>query len=121
MRAWKVMVWITAVSILLVGCSGRPKIEYRISGSASDVEIFYRDYRGDMVQERVEIPWRTSFRGSDPFQFELNAYGDGRSGTVGCTVWVNGQEVGSVAGKTYAECFGSYEQGVSSFKGRFDE
>ncbi len=120
MGMWKVFVWLTAVALALSGCSNRPQIEYRISGTAAEVEVFYRNDQGDMVQERVEPPWTLDFRGEDPFAFELSAYGDGRSGTVACAVWINGQEVGSAEGKSYAECFGEFAQGVSHFRGRFD-
>lgn len=118
-RLWWVVLWATAVSLLLVGCDSRPKIEYRVSGASDKAEILYREDDGDMVRETVNLPWKSRFRIADPFQFEISVYGDGQH-PVTCAVWINSKEVGSAEGLTFAECLGEYAQGTSQFRGRFD-
>ncbi len=118
-RLWMV-VWLTAVALMLSSCHSGPVIEYRVSGAASRAEILYRDRDGFAMREVVNLPWETRFRLPDPFEFEISVYGDGRSGNVACAVLIDDKEAGSVEGLTYAECVGRYEAGVSRFHGRYD-
>ncbi|MCA9933038.1 MAG: hypothetical protein H6662_05890 [Ardenticatenaceae bacterium] len=124
MHGIRKLLWGTAVAVsllaVLAACSSGPKIVYEVSGTAEQVDLFYRDRRGDMVQKTVSLPWDLSFRASDPFDFEIDVYSQEQGVTVSCAVLVNDSEVGRVEGRTFAECRGTYRVGVADFQGQYD-
>jgi len=124
LRKIRMLLWGTAVSVLflivLTACSSKPKIVYEVTGTAKQVDLFYRDQRGDMVQKTVTLPWELSFHTSTPFNFEIDVYSHEPNGSISCAVTINDDEVGHIEGFTFAECSGKYEAGIADFQGQYD-
>lgn len=117
---------ITAVLLLflLAGCGGGATLTYRVDGTATEAKVAYFDSRGNMALETVALPWEARLSIQDGDRFEISVDNVSGAGSVSCTVWIEDREIGSVEGKTFAECSGLYvedETGFSTnFRGRYD-
>lgn len=121
MKHWHFFL-VTAVCLFfLAACSRGPKLTYTVNGTAATAQIAYRDGKGDMVFDTVNLPWEKTIRIDDAFHYEMNVERTTRKGNVSCIISLNGKEVGRITGATFVECRGQYQGGKTSLEGRFDQ
>lgn len=107
--------------MLLTACDGRPRLTYRVSGAGETAQVAFRDFAGELMIQVVELPWRYSLRLDDPFTYEISVEQLDGAQQISCQIEIDGESLGEVTGVNYAECRGVYQNGVATFKGRFDQ
>jgi len=90
----KIIVILFVISILgYMGCGGLfgNSVIYKVTGSASRVDVTYENEDGGTSQEsNVSVPWSYSFEANyDTFVY-ISAQNQGESGTVTLTIYING-------------------------------
>ena len=59
------------VSLFLAACGGSSsELTYRVSGDADEASVAYKDAEGNTKEEKVSLPWETSFGIGNEFDAE---------------------------------------------------
>lgn len=72
------------------------RVEYRLTGDAQAVHITFLSDLGFEQQRDMRAPWRYSFRALPGREMTMRVTRTSASGTVGCLLLVNGQELLSI-------------------------
>ena len=96
------LTWLSACS------SSKHSITYRVSGSAKEAMIEYRDAEYKMVQETVSLPWQMTFDVKESFSFKLYVMNTTGEGDVLCNINADGNELGAASGSAYTGCTGEF-------------
>jgi len=82
-------------------------VTYRVTGTATEARITYRNERGGTQQTAARVPWELSLEARAGNFLYVSAQNQGASGSVGCDILVDG-EVRTTATSTgayvVAEC-----------------
>ncbi len=105
--------------LLLAGCGSGSQLTYRITGSAPEIEVEYRDTEGNVQQTTVNPPWEVTLEVGSEFSFDLSAVRTGGSGDVACEVLLDGESLGSAQGRVSATCEGSFRRQGDSLNTSF--
>jgi len=91
----KVLLLLLFAVSLLVSCEDGPTVydvEYKVTGSASTVNVTYENASGGVSQESdVSVPWSYTFEGEPDGFVYISAQNQGSSGTVTATIYKNGK------------------------------
>jgi len=87
-------VYLLPILFLMLGCElfdTSIDVEYKVTGTASRVDVTYENEDGGTSQEgNVSVPWTYSFTG-DPGDFVyISAQNQGQSGSVTVTIYTDG-------------------------------
>lgn len=82
--------------------SGLQLRRYRVTGSAREASITYRNAKGGTQQTAGRIPWEVTFDSRAGTFLYVSAQNQGASGSVSCDIVVNGEV------KTTATSTGAY-------------
>jgi Tol biopolymer transport system component len=121
-----ITLYIIAIGFFLSACGGEKASElvYTVNGSAPQAQISYRDQDGATQETTASLPWEVSLKISGEFEFALEASNTGETGTVSCSVAIDGRQAGSADGKRIAGCEGKFkssgDSASTSFQGRND-
>ena len=96
------LTWLSACS------SSKHSITYRVSGSAKEAMIEYRDAEYKMVQETVTLPWQMTFDVKESFSFTLYVMNTTGEGDVLCNIIADGNVLGLATGSAYTGCTGEF-------------
>lgn len=117
------IVWTFALLVvpllLVTGCGGGSQLTYRVTGSAPEVDVAYRDAEGNLQQVTANPPWEVSLDVGDEFSFELSAVRTGGSGDVACEVLLGEESLGTAQGRVSASCEGSFRREGGSLSTSF--
>ena len=102
------ILFIIALTWLSACSSSKHSITYRVSGSAKEAMIEYRDVEYKMVQETVTLPWQMSFDVKESFSFKLYVMNTTGEGDVLCNIIADGNELGMASGSAYTGCTGEF-------------
>ncbi len=102
------ILFIIALTWLSACSSSKHSITYRVSGSAKEAMIEYRDVEYKMVQETVTLPWQMSFDVKESFSFKLYVMNTTGEGDVLCNIIADGNELGVASGSAYTGCTGEF-------------
>jgi len=106
------------LALIASACGGgadKTELIYRVDGSVAQVEVEYKNAQGEMVSETVSLPWETTLKIGDGFDFKINVENADDSGSITCEVWINERKAGGTSGVRLAECSGSFSGSKSSF------
>lgn len=71
-------------------------VTYEVTGSAGAIDVTYENANGDSSQEGgMAVPWRRTFTMTEGSFVYISAQNQGESGSVTCTVLVDGVEAES--------------------------
>jgi len=86
------------------------RVTYKVTGTASQASLTYRNEQGGTEQTKVRIPWQESLTVKRGAFLYLSAQNEGKSGSVTCEIWVDDvkwKESTSSGAYVIASCSGS--------------
>lgn len=104
---------------LLSACSRKTALEYRIFGTAEEVNIYFTNNLGEIKDFAVKLPFTLQFEMSNSFSFLIYVTNISGQGEVICEVLAGDQSLGSASGNIFAGCEGSYERQGNDIQTRF--
>ncbi len=107
---WLITFVIGCLLLGATGCSGGRQLTYRVTGTASEVAVEYRDAEGTLQQVAATPPWEVTLSVENEFSFELTAVRNVGSGDVACEVLLDGESLGRADGTVSATCEGSFRK-----------
>jgi len=109
---WLVVMVVTAIILVLTACGGSSsELVYRVTGTATEVEVAYADADGNTQEETVTLPWETSVEVSQDIDFELRVSNNQPTGEIKCEVWLDDRKLGDKDSAAYVVCMGSVHLG----------
>ena len=95
----------------LTACGSSNELTYRVIGEdAAKATIIYDDTRGNLQEQMVDLPWETTLNVDNKFTADIDVTNAGKTGTIICEIWLNGQMVGDSSSAGFASCFYSYSK-----------
>ncbi len=120
-KLWVYGIFWSAVltGLLCTACGSSNQVTYRVGGEAAKASIAYKDAEGNTHQEKVSVPWETSFNIGNKFDPELIVTNENPPGAVTCEIWVNERQLGDRESLAHAVCNASFSKRGNSSSSSF--
>jgi len=108
----RLVIWLLSLLLgsMLVACSGKTTLQYRIWGTAEEVNIHFLNDLGETKDLTVKPPFNLEFKVSHSFSFLIYVTNVSGQGEAICEVLAGDQSLGAAVGNTFAGCEGDYEK-----------